>query len=267
MKHTVEQPLDDFILVLSKSRALLSLIEEVKNFGAHEFIDLNEKNNEIINTIKHSIKQSSINMLILSGTLLLYTVGQFENYIKETLKTVGEEYASKAVSFEELPCNMQSQLVFQTAEIIQKPIKYGFLKSDVKSIVSQLAASMSSSGQVSINKDSLVVTEQNMRPDILSELLKRFEIKDIWKDIAKQTSIKTFFTSENEFEIERTLKETLNNIMEDRNSIAHPSSNPSFPDIDTINKYILYFEVFAKEFTSIMIIKCNIYKPTHNCIF
>ena len=267
MKHVVEQPLDEFIAVLEKSKSLLSLISEAKDFSAKTIPCADAPSQEIINKIQESIKKSNTNMLILSGTLLLYTVGQFENYIKETMKIVGEEFACRAQSFDSLPQKMQAHLVFQTAEFIQKPTKFRFQKSDVKSLINQLAASMSKTGYIQINKESLVITDQNMRPDILSDLLGRFEIKEIWKDISKQTSIKTFFASEKEPEIERQLKELLNNIMEDRNGIAHPSSNPSFPDHDKINNYIAYFEVFAKEFSNIMINKCTMYQPTQSPTF
>jgi hypothetical protein len=267
MKHIVEQPLEDFMSVLSKTRSLLAFISDVKDFSGTALIIPDKSYQDIIDNIQLIIKQSSINMLILSGTLLLYTVGQFENYIKETMKIVGEDYASKIPSFDYLPSSMQTHLVYQTAEIIQKPQKYGHQRADVKSLINQLTSSMCASGSVSINKESLVITEQNMRPDTLSELLKRFDIKDIWKDMAKQTSVKALFTSENEQEIEKQLKEILNNIMEDRNNIAHPSSNPSFPDNDTISKYIAYFEIFANVFTSIMVMKCNVFKPTLNSTF
>lgn len=267
MKNIIEPPLDDFISVLQKSKALLLLMNEIKDFSMTVLINLETPDKEIVSKIQESIKLSSINMLILSGTLLLYTVGQFENYIKETMKIVGEVYASKCTSFDYIPVKMQAHLVYQTAEIVQKPTKYGFQKSDVKILINQLASSMNSNGTVPINKESLVITEQNMRSDILSELLNRFEIKEIWRDLSKQTSIKSFFVSENEQEIEKLLKETLNKIMDDRNGIAHPSSNPSFPDYDTINKYIDYLEMFAKEFTSIMIIKCSVYTPTQNCTY
>ena len=115
-------------------------------------------------------------MLILSGTLLLYTVGQFENYIKETMKIVAEKFAYKSQAFDHLPRKMQTHLVSKTAEIIQNPKKFGLQKSDIKSLINQLANSMSETGFIQINKDSLVVTEQNMRPDTLSELLNRFEV-------------------------------------------------------------------------------------------
>lgn len=267
MKHIIDQPLDEFITVLEKSKLLLSLISEAKDFSAKTVTCADVPNQEIINKIQKSIKKSSTNMLILSGTLLLYIVGQFENYIKETMKIVGEQFAYKAQSFDKLPPKMQAHLVFQTTEFIQKPTKFRLQKSDVRSLINQLADSMSETGYIQINKESLVITEQNMRPDILSDLLGRFEIKDIWKDISKQTPIKTFFASEKELEIESQLKELLNNIMEDRNGIAHPSSNPSFPDHDKINKYIAYFEVFAKEFSNIMINKCTVYQPTQSPTF
>jgi len=267
MRHIVEEPLDEFISVLAKSTSLLDFISEVKEFSGTAIVNLDQSCNDVVSKMQDSIKQSSINMLILSGTLLLYTIGQFENYIKETMKIVGVDFASKITSFDCLPSSMQSHLVYQTAEIIQKPQKYGYQKADIKILINQLSASMCTSGSIDIHKESLVITEQNLRPDTLSDLLKRFDIKDIWKDMAKQTSVKTFYTSENEQEIEKKLKETLNAIMEDRNSIAHPSSNPTFPDSATITSYIDFFQIFAKVFTDIMKTKCTVFKPVQNNIF
>ncbi len=267
MTHIAEQPLDDFTMVLDKSKSLLSLISSMKDFGSLTIEDVLSKNKEEIDTFQDSIRNNNINLLILSGTLLLYTVGQFENYVKETLKIVGEEYSHKSHNFDYLPLSMQKHLINQTAEIVQKPTKYGYQNSDVRNLIQQLATSLTASGSVPINKESLVVTEQNMRPEVLSDILRRLDIKDIWKEISKQTSVKSFFGNENETEVEKSLKEELNTIMEDRNKIAHPSSSPVFPDIVAFSRYLSFFEVFSKEFTSIMISKCKVYSPVVNATF
>lgn len=265
MKHPIINPDEDFKRILENSEKLIVLIDNVREYSGKQIVSESYSDE----FYKHALvlyntsKENSLNLVVLIGTLLLYVAGQFEQYIKECMKIVAEDYSNKCKCFDELPAGMQSNLINRTAEIIIHPLKYGFAKDDAKSLINQLSSSLSSSVMpLNINSDCLVITEQNMRPDILNDLLKRFEIKDIWKEISKQSSIKAYLGIEDENEIEKKMKQVLNDLMEDRNAVAHPSSIPIFPDSQKMKNYIEYLRHFAKVFTELMIQKCIVFKPT-----
>ena len=265
MNHPIDLPRKEFNDVLDKIEKLTIMIESIREFSAKikpasipdsDFFDHAA-------SLYLSSRENTQNLVILSGTLLLHLAGQFEQYVQDCMRIVADEYANKCSTFEDLPTVMQSNIISLTAEVILHPLKYNFEKEQVKALINQLSACISSStNPVHINSNCLVITEQNMRPETLNELVKRFEIKDVWKEISKQTSIKTYLGIEIEAEIEKKMKEILNDLMEDRNRVAHPSSIPSFPDNQKLKYYIQYLREFSKVFSELMIQKCKVYKPT-----
>lgn len=264
MSHPIDLPTKEFITVLDKTQKLLIMIESIRECSGKIAPDPLPDSDFMRHAVSvfNNAKENNQNLVILSGTLLLHLAGQFEQYIQDCMKTVAEDYANKCAKFEELPSAMQSNIINWTAEIILHPTKYNYEQDKVKTLVNQLSATISSSAcPVEVNSDCLVITEQNMRPDTLTGLVKRFEIKDVWKEIAKQSSIKTYLGIESETDIEKRMKEILNNLMEDRNQVAHPSSIPSYPDNQKLQDYIEYLREFSKVFTELLIQKCKVFKP------
>ena len=152
-------------------------------------------------------------------------------------------------------------LCFLTTEV-RIPAVHKNDNMDVKKFVVQLASNISATtGLSQINKECLVVTDQNMRPEVLSDLLKRVEINDVWRELSKQAAIKIYLAEENEAVIEKKLKETLNAIMEERNRITHPSTTPTFPDVGKVREYVMYFEVVGKAICDLLIQKWTVFKP------
>jgi len=263
MRHPIDEPHQEFSSILDNSELMIEVIDSFKAFASKtkpESLPDNEYY-ESSSIAYDKAKATSLGFTVLTGTLLLYIAGQFEQFIKECMKIVADEYAAKCSVFTDLPESTQASLIRLTSEAILKPTAYNYSKDDIPRLVSQLAATINAKdGLVEINKDCLVYTDTNMRPDALSDILKRFEIKDVWKDISKQLSMKTYLGTDNDVETEKKAREMLNEIMEERNKIAHPSSNPEFPDGGKVKKYLTYLRELSKVFSELMIHKCLIYK-------
>jgi hypothetical protein len=265
MTHALDEPAESFLRVLANAKDLISLIDNCRKFASISAPDDPVPPDSFVASsvqLHLDVKKSSVSLTILSGTLLLYLAGQFENFIKESMKIVADEYSSKCTKFEQLPVSLQNHLLSQTAEAVQKPTKYNFEKPDTFRLIVQLAANINAvNGIGQLNSDLLVITETNMRPETLSDLLKRFEIKDVWKEVAKQTRTKLFLQNEKEIEVEKILKEKLNEIMEARNKVAHPSSAPEFPDASKVKEFIDYLELLSSVLVEILKQKCVLFKP------
>jgi hypothetical protein len=147
---------------------------------------------------------------------------------------------------------MRKELISQTAEVIANPSRYGYDEIQVQMFIQNLANNMqATSGIGQINSACLSITNQNMRPQILADLYKRIGINSFWGEIGKQSGLKVFFENSNDNKVESATKAMLEEIMNIRNQIAHPSSIPTFPDAEQIKKYIGFLVLLSTVITDI----------------
>jgi hypothetical protein len=85
-----------------------------------------------------------------------------------------------------------------------------------------------------------------MRDKTLSDLFERVGVSSIWKDISQQASILAHFETRNPGEAENKAKKYLNDIMDQRNLVAHPSGTINWPSPDTVRQYIEYLKVLGR---------------------
>ena len=90
-----------------------------------------------------------------------------------------------------------------------------------------------------------------MRPDTLADLYKRVGIQSLWSEIGKQSKLKVLFEDNNDRRVETATKTMLEEIMNIRNQIAHPSSIPTFPDAGQIKKYIEFLVTLSGVLTDV----------------
>ncbi|QSO52343.1 hypothetical protein JZ785_27075 [Alicyclobacillus curvatus] len=179
---------------------------------------------------------SRLNLAILPGTLLLYLSGRFEDYVKSSFEELAEEVATNYGGWDVLPRDMKDSLVKYTAEVIANPRKYGHAENGVVSFVTVLHANLNNDLS-RINTQCLSVTHENMRSDILKELFERIGAKSIWDKIGEKMSIKNFFETHENARATSQSKKLLNEIMDTRNRIAHPSANIDWPALNKIREY------------------------------
>jgi hypothetical protein len=90
-----------------------------------------------------------------------------------------------------------------------------------------------------------------MHPGMLAELYKRAGINSLWVEISKQARMKIYFGAEKEADVERAAKAELENLISQRNKVAHPSSSPEFPDIEQVTKYVGYLRELSFVLTEV----------------
>ena len=84
-----------------------------------------------------------------------------------------------------------------------------------------------------------------MRPEILSDLFKRVGIKNIWEKISQQSQIQVYFETSDASSAKSQSEKFLNDMMDKRNQIAHPSRSITWPDAEYITSALKYLETLS----------------------
>jgi hypothetical protein len=265
MPDALQQPLGDFIQDLDRLDRLLSTIGELRRFGSTVVPEVQppDEFNKAAIALRGSVRSQGSEFPILAGTLLLYVAGRFEHFVRTSFEALCDSFAAKCEKFEHLPPHMRTNLVRQTAEVLAKPAKYGFDDVEVQTVICNLATNMSAeTGLGPVNADCLSITEQNMNPVVLADLYKRIGIASLWVEFSKQAKLKLHFETDKDGEVERGAKAALENLMTERNSIAHPTSNPLFPDEEKVKGHISFLRVLAEVLTEISRVQMTAFKGT-----
>ena len=75
---------------------------------------------------------------------------------------------------------------------------------------------------------------------------------DVWKLVAQQLPMRTFFREADVSSVESKAKKALNDLMEMRNKIAHPSGGFDWPSSEYIRDAIGFLKILAKVLGEIM---------------
>lgn len=192
-----------------------------------------------------SLSLTGINLTV--GSLTLYIAGRFEQYIRTSFEDLCQRVVQNTTEFSKLPKTMQDALINQTAIVAQNPRKYGHAENGVRAFITTLAKNFDPTQPFTqINHECLSITESNMRPNVLSELFSRAGIKEIWPMICQQAGVLAYFGTADKGNAETQAKSKLNEIMELRNKIAHPSGETEWPSIETTYNNINFLRAVSR---------------------
>lgn len=211
--------------------------------------------------IKHAIElqkgviESHTDMVVISGTLVLYLAGRFESFVRDSFEELCDKVANRCQKFQLLPKEMKENLVRMTAEVMANPRRYGHGDMGVKSFVITLASNLEDipccGGSGAINSKCLSITNENMRAEIVEELFARIGAKQLWKQVSQQAAIKTYFESLLEDFVAKQVKSKLDELMVIRNQVAHPSGNVQFPDISQVTDYVDFIQLIGEAIVAV----------------
>ncbi|WP_289239659.1 HEPN domain-containing protein [Pseudomonas sp. FEMGT703P] len=203
--------------------------------------------------IHEGTKRVHGNLTLVAGTLVLYTCGRFEAMTRTLFEDLCQRLVSKAGEFSRLPKKMRTNLPIFTAKVISEPRRYGHAENGVRSFVSTLASNLEPNARISkVNHECLSITETNMRADALSDLFSRIGAEKIWTGISEQAAIKSYFEESDTSKVEAKARKKLNDLMDIRNRIAHPSGEFEWPSTHTIKDYVKFLRLIAKAMGEIM---------------
>ena len=246
--------LDEFKSDLARMKKLQALIALLDGFRAHQkpvaggnpFLDHA--------TLLHdAVMALHADLLVLSGAMILYLAGRFEFYVRERFEQACQAIGVKSASLDHLPKPMKEHLILMTAEVMLKPRKFGHAEKGVESFVKRLAANMSAmDGVKEINHECLSITMENMRPGVFKDLFDRIGCKDVWQMISEQACVRSHFATVQVAEAKSKCTKYLDDFMDVRNKIAHPSANVEWPNLAKVGEYITYFEVLGKAISDVI---------------
>ncbi|HEU4454037.1 MAG TPA: HEPN domain-containing protein [Longimicrobium sp.] len=264
MSDSFEPHIREFVADLDRLSHLLSFFGELREFGARDPQAAQEDEAEFTRValeMRDKIRSLATDFPILSGTLLLYLAGRFEHFVRMLFETLCDSYAAKCDRFEQLPEKMRKSLVSYSAEVIANPNRYQYDEVAIQVVIKTLADNMAAEGGLgAINSRCLSITEQNMHPGMLKELYNRIGISNIWSEISKQARMKMYFELDKDADVERAARSTLENLMNLRNQIAHPSSSPSFPGPEVVEEYVRFIRVLSEVLIEISRLQSAVFK-------
>ncbi|WP_311522226.1 hypothetical protein [uncultured Corynebacterium sp.] len=198
-----------------------------------------------------------IEIPVLRSMLLFRLCAEFEQVMLSLTKEFAITWCDGLEQGHKVPENLQKALEGKLKKVMASPSRYGFSYEKVSEYLSSQIEISSRKGLPSgeqrskayIVFDLLMVTDSNLRFDVLNECLKPF-CKQWVGRVVQQNSVKEFFGETDDRVCRDLLKRQVDDLMEVRNFLAHPiSANGAFPDEEKVLVY--------KEFLSVLVPAIN----------
>lgn len=244
---------------LDRATDLLDLTKRFKAFAGspvpNDVIDGSVPWQEAVDLARIA-PQVRTDLPIMSGSILLYLCGRFENFVREVVMAVGDDYASNATAYEELPAAVRNEIFLRTLEVAKTPRKYNFEPADAVNMIKILSDSLdpSTAGAVVIESRLLAITDANMHSRMMSEIFKRIGIDQLWRDLGKQAPLKSFLGKADDGQCTTSASARIDAIMKERNGVAHPTSATTFPDPAQVQDTIDFLRVLSRVLVDLALI-------------
>lgn len=254
---TVDPIVKDFEGDLDKISSQLDFIDIIRKFTASvpEQADAGAASPFSIEAIAvhEGAKRVHGNLPLASGTLILYTCGRFEAMTRTLFEDLCQRLVARAGHFNRLPKKMRENLPIYTAKVISDPRKHGHAENGVRAFVATLASNLAVDAKIErVNHECLSLTDSNMRADVLSDLFARVGTNNIWAQISEQASLKMHFQEGDSGKVETKARKKLNDLMDLRNRIAHPSGELEWPSTDALREYIAFLRLLARSIADLV---------------
>lgn len=249
--------LQDFLKDLNTIKNQACFIESIKFFSTNDLVPPEELGLHSSLQSYQAILQESKNVYpslsVLTGSILLYLCGRFEEFVRSIFEDLCQRLAQRATKYSDLPKDMRENLLFFTAEVIKNPRKFGHAENGVKAFISNLSENLKDdSPNFTVNYQCLSITETNLRAEALNDLFKRVGAKNFWDKISNQAIIQTYFESDDTAQINKKVKKKLDDLMDLRNKIAHPSGSIEWPSFDQVIDTISFLSSLSRSISLIV---------------
>jgi hypothetical protein len=251
-----------FVSDLERVKALMGLVTSFRDFGSSD-VPVEISNGTVqweeAMALKAAAPGLRTDLPLMSGSMVLYVCGRFEYFVRQVVEAVGDDLASRVAKYDDLPATLREELKKQTFEIAQNHTRYGYSAAEAESLVLAFAANLSgpqpTGGAVSIKSRVLSITDANMHSRLLAEILKRVGVKEPWKDIGKQARLKIYLQTPSDGECTSEAQRRLDELMKERNQIAHPTGGTTFPEPAQVTRSADFLGALA----SVLVDVCQVY--------
>ena len=246
--------LSDFEGDLDRIDQLLHLVESLREFGASKVGEHEEESEFVQGAIKlrDELVGDRTDLPVLSGALLGYLAGRFEYFARSCVEAVADEIADQCSCFENIPDSLQRSVIRKTGEVVQNPDKFGYDAASIRGIVTDLGRGLEARAPLSAMPWKVVsLTEGNLRPGTLGELFKRVGVDGLWREVGKQAEMKAYLKLKEDKDTTRSAQSRLEEIMDARNAIAHPTGTEIFAGPDKVMGWSLFLRTLAREIVKV----------------
>ncbi|HDS1301042.1 MULTISPECIES: HEPN domain-containing protein [Stenotrophomonas maltophilia group] len=251
----LDMVLAEFTSDVERVEHLLTLIRGFKDFGGSVPPAVGEGEPPVwveAAQLHQTASGRRTDLPVLSGSLQLYLAGRFEYCIRQIVEAVADEICTRVEKYADLPKSLQAELRSRVLDVAKAPKKYGYDDLEAEALLESYVASRAiTSPPVSISSQVLALTESNMRDRVLSDVLLRVGITEFWANVGKQAPVKLFLEKSTDPEATREAQSRLNNIMDERNQVAHPTGSTNFPDPGQVLKTAKFLTLIARTCTDL----------------
>lgn len=205
------------------------------------------------NQLKNLAPSVRVALPKVSGSTLLYLCGSFERFVRDLIADVIDDYISRVTGYKELSRDLVRAVLKNTVKIAQKPERYQYSDHELARLIKSLSDLLLETPDVpvEINSEILTITDANMNPDVIVALFKQIEIKDLWRKIADKPLVYQLFYDKPHPDCHQRARSRLEEIMRQRNLIAHPNMSTAYPSSQQVLESIEYFRALADALSEI----------------
>ena len=237
--------LTEFTKDVDRVGQLLNLIHVFRDFASQE-----AEPSGYAHDLWAAAQEIRTDLPILSGSLLLYLCGRFEYFVRELVGAVVDGLVDKVAKYEDLPGALRKEYLTRTLAINVNPGKFNHTAATAATLAAELANNLAgindTTSSLRVDAATITITESNMNPGILVDLFKRVAIGDLWDTLGKQLPLRTHLGETTDDGCKKAAMARLEEIMKERNKVAHPTADTSFPDAKSVEDIAQYFRVLAQ---------------------
>lgn len=236
--------LAEFVKDLDRVGQLLDLINVFREFAAHE-----TEPSEYAGDLWVAAQRVRTDLPILSGSLLLYLCGRFEYFARELVGAMVDDLVDKTATYAELPDPLRKEYLHRTLSINVNPSKFDHTSATAAALAAELANNLAGNNDGSglrVDAAAITITESNMNPGTLVDLFRRVGVPSLWETLGKQLPLKTYLDEVTDAGCKAAAMVRLEDIMKERNKVAHPTGDTAFPDVAAVQNTAQYFRIIAQ---------------------
>lgn len=180
---------------------------------------------------------------ILDGSVLLVTAA-FEQFVSDVMIAYADDLPSVVSAYRNLPNAIRSANERYTGEALQRT-RNRFSDYQLHSFTKNLADCHQGVEPYVLNGEAIVLNERNLKANVLKDLINRLGVTDIWREVARTRVLQRWSGPGGARAAESRAKNQLNELIDDRNLIAHRVGTPVLGP-DTIRSYTKFVCAMAK---------------------
>ncbi len=241
--------MSEFQADLRRVEQLLRLIQDFRAFAASVEPNGTTATWKDAQRLRRTGQDVRTDLPVLAGSLLLYLCGRFENFVRELVGTVVDDLVDGASVYADLPEELRREYVARTLAIVQSPASYNHNPATAAALAAELASNISGTGpsvRLRVSASVLTITESNMNPGTVADVFKRVGVGDLWNNLGKQAPLKTYLSESKDADCTRAARSRLDEVMNERNRVAHPTKDTAFPDAEYVEEVVRFFHVLAR---------------------